>query len=130
MGSVSPYAGQTGNVDFGDDVIADIDRMIALPLVLQVKSNDAAYRVLAGGSEATPARLSLRVAFKRDMAPAQVVGLLDAAAASATVERVTPVDYLIVLPPSADVQAVSMLYDHLARQESVSSVQLAVKAQP
>ena len=104
---------------------------VALPVLLQQAGRDDDYRTLTSASDpATASRLSLRVAFKRAMTPAQVAGLLDQGAASASVQRVSPTDYIIVLPASADLQAVSSLYDHLEQKEAVASVQLSVKSQP
>jgi HD superfamily phosphohydrolase YqeK len=101
--------------------------MVVAPLALRPGGNDD-YRVLTNGSEATAARVVLRVTFKADTSRAQVAGLLGDAARDTTIEQLGTAVYTLQLPSTADLQTVSRLHDRFARDATVDSVKLEVGA--
>ena len=111
----------------GAATVAAISLLVVAPMALRQASNDD-YRVLTNGSDASAGRVVLRVTFNAETSRAQVASLLGDAARDTTIEQLGAADYVLRLPPTADLDAVSRLHERFARDATVGSVKLDVGA--
>jgi Putative zinc-finger len=103
--------------------------VVGYPLLTPSTDDDTPYQVLTSpqsGSTAEAA-LQLRVKLKADASPTLLAQWLADARTATTLRRESATQYLVLLPPPADFQAMNRVFEQLSRHAEVEDVQIVVQ---